>query len=129
MKSSGRVSSVQDLFFGGYPGAAPLREDRFRWLDYMQDSIIAPSVLRDVISLDKVAKPALMEALFSLGCAYSGQEVSYRKMMGQLDDAGNATTIAHYLMLLGDAGLLSGLQKYRARIKLRICIHKVISLW
>ena len=103
------------LFFGGYPGAAPLREDRFRWLDYMQDSIIAPSVLRDVISLDKVAKPALMEALFSLGCAYSGQEVSYRKMMGQLDDAGNATTIAHYLMLLGDAGLLSGLQKYTGK--------------
>lgn len=103
------------LFFGGYPGAAPLSDDRFRWLDYMQDSIIAPSVLRDVIALDKVMKPALMEALFSLGCAYSGQEVSYRKLMGQLDDAGNATTVAHYLMLLGDAGLLSGLQKYTGK--------------
>ncbi len=100
------------LFFGGYPGAASLKDDAFRWLDYMHDSVIAPSVLRDVIALDRITKPALMEALFSLGCAYSGQEVSYRKLMGRLDDAGNATTIAHYLNLLGDAGLLSGLQKY-----------------
>lgn len=105
--------SLEDfLFFGGYPGAASLKDDPFRWLDYMHDSIIAPSVLRDVIALDRITKPALMEALFTLGCAYSGQEVSYRKLLGQLDDAGNATTIAHYLNLLGDAGLLSGLQKY-----------------
>lgn len=104
------------LFFGGYPGAAEFRDDMPRWLDYMQNSIIAPSVLRDVIALDRITKPALMEALFSLGCAYSGQEVSYRKMMGQLDDAGNVTTIAHYLTLLGEAGLLSGLQKYTEKL-------------
>lgn len=103
------------LFFGGYPGAAALKDDFFRWLDYMHDSIIAPSVLRDVIALDRITKPALMEALFSLGCAYSGQEISYRKLLGQLDDAGNATTIAHYLNLLSDAGLLSGLQKYSGK--------------
>lgn len=103
------------LFFGGYPGAATLKDDPERWLDYMQNSIIAPSVLRDVIALDRVSKPALMEALFSLGSAYSGQEVSYRKLMGQLDDAGNATTIAHYLQLLSDAGLLSGIQKYTGK--------------
>ena len=103
------------LFFGGYPGAAELKDDPGRWLSYMQNSIIAPSVFRDVISLDRITKPALMDALFSLGCAYSGQEVSYRKLLGQLDDAGNATTIAHYLTLLGDAGLLSGLQKYTGK--------------
>lgn len=103
------------LFFGGYPGAAALKDDVFRWLDYMHDSIIAPSVLRDVIALDRITKPALMEALFNLGCAYSGQEVSYRKLLSQLDDAGNATTIAHYLNLLSDAGLLSGLQKYSGK--------------
>ncbi len=104
------------LYFGGYPGAATLRDDKDRWLDYMQNSIISPSVLRDVISLDRVTKPALMEALFTLGCSYSGQEISYRKLMGQLDDAGNATTIAHYLNLLADAGLLSGIQKYSPKL-------------
>ena len=100
------------LYYGGYPGAAPFVKEEERWLDYMQNSIIVPSVLRDVISLDRITKPALMEALFTLGCSYSGQEISYRKLMGQLDDAGNATTIAHYLQLLSDAGLLAGIQKY-----------------
>lgn len=104
------------LYFGGYPGAASLKDDKSRWLDYLQNSIIAPSVLRDVVSLDRIAKPALMEALFTLGAAYSGQEISYRKLLGQLDDAGNATTIAHYLSLLSDAGLLSGLQKHTEKL-------------
>ena len=78
----------------------------------MRNSIIEPSILKDVVSLERITKPALMQALFSLGAAYSGREVSYRKLMGQLDDAGNATTIAHYLDVLSDAGLLSGIQKY-----------------
>lgn len=104
------------LYFGGYPGAAVFRDDKGRWLDYMQNSIIAPSVLKDVVALDRVTKPALMEALFTLGSAYSAQEVSYRKLMGQLDDAGNATTIAHYLALLSDAGLLTGVQKYSEKL-------------
>lgn len=104
------------LYFGGYPGAAALRGDKGRWLDYMESAIIAPSVLKDVIALDRVTKPALMEALFSLGAAYSGQEISYRKLMGQLDDAGNATTVAHYLDLLQDAGLLAGLQKHSQKL-------------
>lgn len=104
------------LYFGGYPGAAPLKDDKDRWLDYLRDSIIAPSVLKDVLSLDRVMKPAVMEALFALGAAYSGQEISYRKLLGQLDDAGNATTVAHYLSLLSEAGLLSGLQKYTEKL-------------
>ena len=87
------------LFFGGYPGSLPLRGERERWLNYMRNSIIEPSILKDVVSLERITKPALMQALFSLGAAYSGREVSYRKLMGQLDDAGNA-------------GLLSGIQKY-----------------
>lgn len=103
------------LYFGGYPGALSLRDDEERWYDYLRNSIIMPSVLRDVISLDRVTKPALMEALFTLGAAYSGREISYRKLLGQLDDAGNATTIAHYLSLLSDAGLVSGLQKYTGK--------------
>ncbi|KAA8816080.1 ATPase [Bifidobacterium rousetti] len=100
------------LFFGGYPGSLPLRGDPGRWLAYMNDAIVGPSILNDVIGLERIAKPALMRALFSLGAAYSAQEMSYRKIMGQLDDAGNTTTIAHYLDVLSDAGLLAGIQKY-----------------
>lgn len=104
------------LYFGGYPGAAPLINDKERWLSYISESIIDPSISKDVIALDRVTKPALMSALFFLGAAYSGQEISYRKLLGQLDDAGNATTIAHYLDLLSSAGLLSGLQKYSPKV-------------
>lgn len=105
--------SLEDyLFFGGYPGAASQRLDIDRWVDYMDDSIIRPSISRDIIALEDVRKPALMEALFYTGAPYSAQEISYRKLMGQFDDAGNTTTIAHYLDLLKDAGLIAGLKKY-----------------
>ena len=104
------------LLFGGYPGGAPLKDDKSRWLDYLTDSVIEPSISKDVIALDEVRKPALMRRLFHLGAPYSGQELSYRKILGQLDDAGNTTTIAHYLDLLDDAGLLCGLQKYDPKL-------------
>ncbi len=104
------------LYFGGYPGSAPLIGDEPRWLEYMNDSVIEPSISKDVISLEEIRKPALMRRLFYLGAPYSGQELSYRKMIGQLDDAGNTTTIAHYLTLLSDAGLLCGLQKYDPKL-------------
>lgn len=104
------------LHFGGYPGSAPLRQDQQRWLAYMNDSVIDPSIAKDVIALDAVRKPALMRKLFQIGAPYSGQELSYRKILGQMDDAGNTTTIAHYLDLLGSAGLLRGLQKYDPKL-------------
>jgi predicted AAA+ superfamily ATPase len=37
-------------------------------------------------------------------------------MLGQLQDAGNTTTLASYLDLLGAAGLLAGLPKYAGQV-------------
>lgn len=62
--------------------------------------------------LTRVDKPALMKRLFEMGCLYSGQILSYTKMLGQLQDAGNTTTLSQYLNLLDTAGLLGGLEKY-----------------
>jgi predicted AAA+ superfamily ATPase len=76
------------------------------------DALIETTVSRDVLLMKRVDKPALLRRLFELGCIYSGQILSYQKMLGQLHDAGNTTTLAHYLDLLGSAGLLSGLSKY-----------------
>lgn len=105
--------SLEDyLHFGGFPGGAPLIHDETRWLDYMLDAVIEPSITRDVMAMETVRKPALMRRLFYLGAPYSAQELSFRKLQGQLDDAGNTTTIAHYLDLLSNADLLTGLQKY-----------------
>lgn len=102
----------QYLFYGGYPGAAPLVRQPRRWARYIADSLIETSISRDVLLLTRVDKPALLRRLFELACRYSGQALSYTKMLGQLHDAGNATTLAHYLDLLGGAGLVVGLQKY-----------------
>ena len=105
-------SLEQYLFYGGYPGAAPLIRQPGRWIRYVRDSLIEPILSRDVLLLSRVDKPALLRRLLELGCAYSGQILSYTKMLGQLQDAGNTTTLAHYLDLLSGAGLVTGLQKY-----------------
>lgn len=102
----------QYLYFGGYPGAAPLAAEPERWRRYVLDSLVETTISRDVLLLTRVDKPALLRRLFELGCRYSGQILSYTKMLGQLHDAGNTTTLAHYLELLGGAGLLTGLAKY-----------------
>jgi len=100
------------IYFGGYPGAATLIDDEFRWKSYVLDSIIEPTLSRDVLQLARIDKPALLRRLFVLGCAYSGQILSYQKMIGQLQDVGNTTTLANYLALLGGAWMLTGLDKF-----------------
>ncbi|GMQ87998.1 MAG: ATP-binding protein [Gammaproteobacteria bacterium] len=100
------------IYFGGYPGAAHRINDQPRWREYIRSSLIEPNIERDILSMTRVNKPALLKRAFELGCNYSGQILSYTKMQGQLQDAGNTTTLAHYLDLLSNAGLLAGLAKY-----------------
>jgi predicted AAA+ superfamily ATPase len=102
------------LFFGGYPGAAPLARAPRRWARYVKDALVETTISRDVLLLTRVDKPALLRQLFELACTYSGQELAYQKMLGQLQDAGNTTTLAHYLELLAAAGMVTGLQKFAA---------------
>ncbi|MCY4382628.1 MAG: ATP-binding protein [Nitrospinae bacterium] len=100
------------IYFGGYPGAASLVRDYHRWREYIVGSLIEPNIERDILAMQRVDKPALLKRLFELGAEYSGQILSYNKMLGQLQDAGNTTTLARYLELLSDAGLLAGLSGY-----------------
>lgn len=100
------------LFFGGYPGAAPLTADEDRWRSYILESLVETTVGRDILLHAQVRKPALLRRLFDLACRYSGQILSYQKMLGQLQDAGNTTTLAHYLGLLEGAGMVAGIEKY-----------------
>jgi uncharacterized protein len=104
------------VFHGGYPGAAPLIEDFGRWRRYVLDSLIETTVTRDVLSMGRIEKPALLRQLFYLACELSGQVVSYTKLLGQLHDAGNSTTVAHYLQLLREVWLGVGLQKYSGSV-------------
>lgn len=102
----------QYVYFGGSPGSAPFIGDEPRWRNYVNDSLIFPNVERDILQMERIEKPALLKQLFLMGCAYSGQIVSLDKLKGQLEGAGNVTTLARYLDLLQQAGLLAGIQKY-----------------
>ena len=112
MRDAFGFSLEQYVYFGAYPGAAPLISDENRWLDYITGSIIEATINKDILQGTKIMKPALLRQSFELASAYSGMELSLTKMMGQLQDAGNVTTLADYLELLGEAGLVRTLSKY-----------------
>jgi hypothetical protein len=117
------------IYFGGYPGSAGLIEDEPRWATYVLDSIVETTISRDLLLLTRVDKPALLRSLFRLVCDYSGQIVSYQKLTGQLQDAGNTTTLAHYLDLLEAAGLALGLEKFASgKVRQRRSTPKLIAL-
>ncbi len=104
----------QWIFFGGYPGAAPLADDQTAWRSYILDSLVETVLARDVLAMQKVAKPTLLRHLFSFAASHPAQIISYNKMLGELQDAGNTTTLAHYLHLLASAFLLTGLERFSA---------------
>ena len=129
MRDGFGFSLEQYLFFGGYPGAAALIADENRWRLYVRDTLIETTISKDVLMLANIHKPPLLRNLFLLGCAYSGQQLSFQKMAGQLQDAGNTTTLAHYLQLLQSAGLLAGLQKYAGHVvRQRSSCPKLVAL-
>jgi uncharacterized protein len=117
------------VYYGGYPGAAELINEPERWMRYIMDSLIETTISRDILLMKLVYKPALLRRLFELGCLYSGQVLSYQKMLGQLQETGNTTTLSHYLELLEGAGLLRGVPKYSgARFRRRGSSPKLLVL-
>ena len=102
----------QYIFYGGYPGAAPLIHDEDRFSQYIQSAIIEATINKDILMDTPISKPALLRQTFELGAAYSGEILSLNKMLGSLQDAGNTVTLASYINLLNESGLLCGLQKY-----------------
>ncbi|MCK9426583.1 MAG: ATP-binding protein [Ignavibacteriaceae bacterium] len=112
MQSAFGISEEQYVWFGGYPGSVDLIRDERRWKDYIRHSLIETTISKDILLQTRIDKPSLLKNLFEVGCSYSGQILSYTKILGQLQDAGNTTTLSHYLNLLSNAGLLAGIEKY-----------------
>jgi uncharacterized protein len=106
------LSFEQYVYFGGYPGSVSLISDEGRWKNYIKDALIETTISKDILMMTRVDKPALLRQLFEVGSLYSGQILSFNKMIGQLQEAGNTTTLAHYLKLLYGAGMLHGIAKY-----------------
>ncbi len=119
MSRSFGFSLDEYCYFGGYPGAAPLKDRQELWRDYILQSVVAPAIERDVLAMTRIEKPALIRRLFEIGSSYSGQIISYDKIMGHLQDAGNTTTLARYLDLLSRVGLLAGLPKFSGAVHRR----------
>jgi predicted AAA+ superfamily ATPase len=112
MRRAFRFDLERYLAFGGYPGAAPLVRDPERWAAYVRDALVETTLSLDVLQMSRVDKPALLRRMFEFACTHSGQQLSYQKMLGQLQDAGNTVTLAHYLRLLDAAGMVRGVEKY-----------------
>lgn len=112
MRDSFGFSIDQYLYYGGYPGAALLIEDQDRFQQYIQSAIIEATINKDILMDTPISKPALLRQTFELGAAYSGNLLSLNKMIGSLQDAGNTATLAGYINLLDESGLLCGLQKF-----------------
>lgn len=106
------LSLDQYIYYGGYPGAAGLINDPDRWEQYIQSAVIDATINKDILMNTPIGKPALLRQTFELGVTYSGELLSLNKMLGSLQDAGNTVTLAGYLNLLGESGMLCGLQKY-----------------
>lgn len=112
MRDAFGVSLEKYIYYGGYPGAAPLLGDEDRWNGYVESAIIDSTINKDILLDSPVGKPALLRQTFELAASYSGEIVSLTKMVGSLRDAGNTTTLSGYLNLLEDSGMVSGLQKF-----------------
>lgn len=112
MKDAFGMSLNEYIYYGGYPGAAGLIKDPDRWTAYISSSIVDATINKDILNDTIITKPALLRQVFELGAFYSSQELSLTKMLGQLNDAGNTTTVANYLKILSDSGMLCALQKF-----------------
>lgn len=119
MRNAFGLSLDEYIYYGGYPGGAAKTGDFDQWYEYVQNTIVGTSIEREILAMQQINKPVLMESLLTVGAGYSGQILSYNKMLGQLQDAGNTTTLARYLKLLSDVGLLTGLPKHSNRAYVR----------
>ena len=117
------------LYFGGYPGASVFIDDEPTWKRYISDSLIETVLARDVLQMSRISKPALLRHLFALAATLPAQTVSYTKMLGQLHDAGNTTTLAHYIRLLEAAFLLSGLELFSKNVQRKRGSSPKLVLW
>lgn len=123
------MSLEEWIFFGGYPGAEAFRKNESQWVRYIADSLIETAIARDVLQMHTVAKPALLRSLFGLAATHPSQILSWNKMLGQLVDAGNTTTLSHYADLLETAFLLSALPLYSAGIPRKRAGSPKLILW
>lgn len=103
------------LLYGGYPGSVSYEGEYDRWYAYLKDSIVEAVIGKDILLNRKVGNPALFRQAFEILCRYPAQEISYTKLLGQLQDKGNTDLIKYYIELYAGAFLIHPLEKYSAK--------------
>ncbi len=126
MQNAFGLTPSEYVFFGSYPGAAAFIKDEKRWKDYILNSIVETTISKDILQLTSIQKPALLKNLFELSCKYAGEILSYTKILGQLNDAGNTTTLVHYEDLLNKIRMISAIQKFSGS---KVSVKSSIPKW
>ena len=111
-KAAYEISFDEFLHFGGYPASYAFVKSPQDWSNYVQTSIVSTVIEKDILSNHTVKSPALFKQAFEILIAYPAQEISYTKILGQLQDKGNTDLIKHYIALFEGAYLLRALEKF-----------------
>ncbi len=115
MKQAFECSLENYLLFGGYPGGWEFHSNFTRWFSYLKSSVIDTVIGKDILWQNRVTKPALFRQAFEILCHYPAQEISYNKLLGQLQDKGNVDLVKYYIELYEGAYLFKGVPKYAVK--------------
>jgi predicted AAA+ superfamily ATPase len=117
------------LNFGGYPKSYDYLDDYDRWFSYVKSSIIDNVIDKDILNFALIKNPSLFKQAFEVLSCYPAQEISYRKLLGQLQDRGNTELIKYYIKLFEGAYLIKAIQKYGTQdFKIKSSSPKIIPL-
>lgn len=103
------------LRYGGYPGSYQFIHDDDEWAQYVANSIVQTVVEKDILQYNTVKSPALFKQTFEIIMSYPAQEISYTKLLGQIQDKGNVELVKYYIQLFEGAFLLKALEKFSAK--------------
>ncbi|MBC7464786.1 MAG: ATP-binding protein, partial [Bdellovibrio sp.] len=98
--------------YGGYPGSYQFLSDKTRFSQFIKNSIIETVIDKDILKFQHVRSPALFRQTFDLLMSYPAQEISYTKLLGQLQDKGNTDLIKSFIRLFESAFLMKEIKKY-----------------
>jgi uncharacterized protein len=123
------ISFEEFLKYGGYPGSYDLRSQQEEWISYIRTSILSTVIEKDILLNNTVKSPALFKQAFDIIMSYPAQEISYTKLLGQIQEKGNTDLVKHYLRLYEGAYLLRALEKYSGKaLKTRTSSPKILPL-
>ena len=118
----------QYLKFGGYPGSYQFLNTQ-NWESFVKNSIVSTVIEKDILQYSTVKSPTLFKQAFEILISYPAQEISYTKLLGQLQNKGNVELIKYYIRLYEGAFLVRSLEKFsNKKIKIKTSSPKILPM-